>query len=254
MTLELIDSHAHIDEIENIKEAVANAKQHNIVAIIAVGTSLESNRRIMALAREYINFIYPALGLFPYNIADDDFRENMAFIRDNIHNAIGIGEIGLDYSKNVKEKASKEIQKSVFKELLELAVAHNKPAIIHSRYSWQDCFNIAKETKTKRAIFHWYTGPLNILENILSSGYYVSASPAIEYHEEHRKAIQATPLDKLLLETDSPVTYYRNTELEYESKPADLVKTLNGVAKLKKTNESTISQNTSGNARNVFHI
>ncbi len=92
------------------------------------------------------------------------------------------------------------------------------------------------------------------MENILSSGYYVSASPAIEYHEEHRKAIQATPLDKLLLETDSPVTYYRNTELEYESKPADLVKTLNGVAKLKKTNESTISQNTSGNARNVFHI
>jgi TatD DNase family protein len=208
----------------------------------------------MALAREYENFIYPALGLFPWNIGDDDFQSNMSFIRDNIQNAIGMGEIGLDYSKNVKERASKEVQKSVFKELLELAVVYHKPAIIHSRYSWQDCFDIAQETQVEKAIFHWYTGPLNILEKILGSGYYISASPAIEYHEEHRKAIQATPLDKLLLETDSPVTYYRGTELEYESRPADLIRTLHGVTGLKNLDSDTVAKVTTSNTRSIFQI
>jgi TatD DNase family protein len=254
MMLELIDSHAHIDEIENVKEAVDAAKRNNIASIVAVGTSLTSNRKVIALAREYENFIYPALGLFPWNIGDDDFQNNMSFIRDNIRNAIGIGEIGLDYSKNVKERASKEVQKSVFKELLELAVVYHKPAIIHSRYSWQDCFDIAQETQVEKAIFHWYTGPLNILEKILGSGYYISASPAIEYHEEHRKAIQATPLDKLLLETDSPVTYYRGTELEYESRPADLIRTLHGVTGLKNLDSDTVAKVTTSNTRSIFQI
>jgi TatD DNase family protein len=252
--LELIDSHAHIDEIENVKEAVDAAKRNNIASIVAVGTSLTSNRKVIALAREYENFIYPALGLFPWNIGDDDFQNNMSFIRDNIRNAIGIGEIGLDYSKNVKERASKETQISVFRELLELAATYHKPAIIHSRYSWQDCFNIARETRVEKAIFHWYTGPLNMLEKILGSGYYISASPAVEYHEEHRKAIQATPLDKLLLETDSPVTYYRGTKLEYESGPADLIRTLNGVTMLKNLDSSTVANVTTSNARRIFQI
>ncbi len=252
--LELIDSHAHIDEIEDVKEAIDAAKRNNIISIIAVGTSLTSNCKAMSLAREYKDFIHPALGLFPWNIGDDDFQSNMAFIRDNIRNAIGIGEIGLDYSKNIKERASKEVQKSVFRELLELASTYHKPVIIHSRYSWQDCFNIAQETRIEKVIFHWYTGPLSILEKILGSGYYISASPAVEYHEEHRKAIQATPLDKLLLETDSPVTYYRGTKLEYESGPADLIRALNGVTRLKNLDSGTVANVTTSNARSIFQI
>jgi TatD DNase family protein len=250
----LIDSHAHIDEIENVDSVIANAKNNNIIVIIAVGTSFSSNRRIMALSEEYKNYVYPALGLFPWNIADDDFRKNMHFIRENIKKTIGIGEIGLDYSKGVKERASKEIQKNVFRELLEIAKANSKPALIHSRYSWQDCLNMCRELQIDKAVFHWYTGPLDILNQIIESGYYISASPAAEYHEEHRKAIMATPIDRLLLETDSPVTYRRGTDFQYESRPSDVIRTLKAVAELKSLDKDFVSKAVLDNTRKVFNL
>ncbi len=250
----VIDSHAHIDEMENIDAVVASARQHNIAGIIAMGTSFLSNQKIIKLAKAFPNYIYPALGLFPWNIADDDFQMNMAYIRDNIKNAVGMGEIGLDYSKGIKERASKEIQKDVFRELLEIASINNKPASIHSRYSWQDCLNITQEAHIEKAIFHWYTGPLDILEKIIDSGYYISASPAAEYHAEHRKAIMATPTERLLLETDSPVTYQRGTEFEYQSQPSDVLRTLEAVAKIKNTDKDTIAEITSKNTRHIFRI
>ena len=251
---ELIDSHSHIDEIENIDSIVDKARQSDVTAIVAVGTSFPSNQKILKLAKDFNNYIYPALGLFPWNIADDDFIMNMAFIRDNVKNAVGLGEIGLDYSKGVKERASKETQKNVFRELLEIAVTNNKPALIHSRYSWKDCLNIAQETRIEKAVFHWYTGPLDILDKIIDSGYYISASPAAEYHEEHRRAIMATPIDRLLLETDSPVTYHRGSELEYESRPSDLSRTLDAVSKIKDTDKDTVAEITTRNARDFYRI
>ncbi|MDD4923457.1 MAG: TatD family hydrolase [Dehalococcoidales bacterium] len=251
---ELIDSHAHIDEIEDIDAVISKAKQYNIISIIAVGTSFTSNRKIMALAEEYKNYVYPALGLFPWNIADDDFQDNMNFIRENINRAIGMGEIGLDYSKGVKERAAKETQKSVFRELLKIAKANNKPALIHSRYSWQDCLKISQEAHIEKAVFHWYTGPLDILDNIIDSGYYISASPAAEYHEEHRKAIKTTSIDRLLLETDSPVTYRRGTEFEYESRPADVIRTLNAVSGIKNMDKEVVAKSILENTMNVFSL
>jgi TatD DNase family protein len=250
----IIDSHSHIDEMENIADVVAAAKQHDISGIIAMGTSFVSNQKIMKLAKDFNNYIYPALGLFPWNIADDDFQRNMVFISDNIRNAVGIGEIGLDYSKGVKERASKEIQKDVFRKLLEIAVINNKPVSIHSRYSWQDCMDITLETHIEKAVFHWYTGPIDILEKIIDNGYYISASPAAEYHEEHRRAIKATPIERILLETDSPVTYHRGTEFEYQSQPSDVLRTLKAVAKIKNTGQDTIAEITAQNTRHIFCI
>jgi TatD DNase family protein len=251
---EIIDSHAHIDELENISDVVAEARRHNVTGIVAVGTSFLSNQKILKLAKEFNNYIYPALGLFPWNIADDDFEINMEFIRDNIKNAIGMGEIGLDYSKGVKERASKETQKNVFRELLEIAGANNKPALIHSRYSWQDCLNLTIEAHIEKAVFHWYTGPLDILDKIIDKGYYISASPAAEYHEEHRRAIMSTPIERLLLETDSPVTYRRGTELEYESRPSDALRALSAVSEIKNMDKEAVAEITARNTRHFFQI
>jgi TatD DNase family protein len=147
---ELVESHAHIDELENTTEILTDARRSNIIAIIGVGTALASNQKILDLSKGYKGFIYPALGLHPWNIGDSDYKQNIAFIQDNIKESTGIGEIGLDYSKGIKARAGKELQKSIFRELLELGREYDKPAIIHSRYSWRDCLNIARETKIER--------------------------------------------------------------------------------------------------------
>ena len=85
----------------------------------------------------------------------------------------------------------------------------------------------------KKAIFHWYTGPINVLRDILDQGYLISATPAAEYHDEHRQAIKETPLQSLVLETDSPVIYRQGSNPGYKSEPADVARTLQAVAILK---------------------
>ena len=82
----------------------------------------------------------------------------------------------------------------------------------------------------------------------------MSATPAIEYHEEHRRAVKEVPLERMLLETDAPVVYRRGSELEYESRPADVVRSLRGVAELRGMSEAYIAEATTANALRFFGI
>ncbi len=92
----------------------------------------------------------------------------------------------------------------MLKELLKIAKIHKKPVIIHSRYAWRDALSSVEEAEIEKAVFHWYTGTSSVLKEIVSQGYFISATPAVEYHEEHRRAVKEIPLERLLLETDSP--------------------------------------------------
>jgi TatD DNase family protein len=103
-----------------------------------------------------------------------------------------------------------------------------------------------------RAVFHWFTGFSSVLRDIISAGYFVSATPATEYHEEHRRAIREAPLRKLLLETDCPVTYGRVTR--YESRPADIFKDLEAVSQLKGIDKVEIAEQTTRNAITFFSL
>jgi len=103
-------------------------------------------------------------------------------------------------------------------------------------------------------VFHWYTGTSSVLRDIISQGYFISATPAVEYHEEHRRAIKATPLPQLLLETDSPVCYRRGSEFEYEAKPADILRVLAEVARLRSISQTKIAEVTTNNALKFFGL
>jgi TatD DNase family protein len=113
---------------------------------------------------------------------------------------------------------------------------------------------LVAESQLETAVFHWYTGTSSVLRDIVSQGYFISATPAVEYHEEHRRAIKEIPLEKLLLETDSPVVYRRGSEFECESRPADVKRVLRGVAELKGVSEAEIAEITTGNALKFFRL
>jgi len=251
---QFIDTHAHLDEIENLERVLADAKKAGLAAIIAVGSDIASNVKALEISSKYPRFVYPALGWHPWYIKESEIEASLEFIKANTDKAVGIGEVGLDYHKRVRAIADKELQKQVLRELLKIAKEHGKPALIHSRYAWRDVYDIVKEAGLAKAVFHWYTGTTSVLRDIIDSGYYISVTPAVEYHEEHRRAVKEAPLKQLLLETDCPVVYARGRENEFKSSPADAVRSLKGAAALKGLSEAEIAEATTENARRLLGI
>ncbi len=254
---ELIDTHAHLDELEDLEKALSEAKSAGITAIIAVGSNQISNERVLDVSHRHQGFVYPALGLHPWELGDLDhakINSTLKFIEQMGQAIVAIGEVGLDYDKRVTRRAPKEFQKAVLKDILALARQCGKPLILHSRYAWQDCLQLVEEANigAGKVVFHWFTGFSSVLKNILNAGYFISATPAAEYHEEHRRAIKEAPVDRLLLETDTPVFYGR--EVKYRSRPTDLLRSLKAVAGLKGIDESAIALQTTDNARRFFDL
>jgi len=241
----LIDGHAHLEKLEDLSESLQEAKAAGVRGIIAVGMDIESNQKVLHITKENKGYVYPALGYHPWEIKEKEVEANLSFIRDHVEEGLALGEIGLDYRIKVK----KELQWKVFGELLDIALESNKPVIIHCRYSHRRAFEMVKEKRIKQAIFHWYSGPIDLLDKILSMGYFISATPALVYSPPHQEAIKRTPVERILLETDTPVSYRRR-----ESRPKDVRITLKEVARLKGLDPSVVAERTTANASLFFQI
>ena len=249
----LIDTHAHLDELQNLDSMLEAARTAGVIAIVAVGSNHQSNIETLEISQRHRDLVYPALGLHPWKLANlgpSEIDDNLRFVEQNIASAVAVGEIGLDYDKRVLKVASKWLQQEVLGRLLDIAREHAKPAIIHSRYAWKDALSLLQNAGIDRAVFHWFTGFSSVLRDIIDGGYFVSATPASEYHEEHRRAVREAPLRRLLMETDCPVTYGR--EERYESQPVDVLRGLKAVSQLKGVDEATIAEQTTRNAVEFF--
>ncbi|MFP3879372.1 MAG: TatD family hydrolase [Dehalococcoidia bacterium] len=249
----LVDTHAHLDEIENVDVTLEEARGRGVIAAIAVGSSEQSNIKTLEISEAHRRFVFPAMGLHPWelgNLGAAGIDDNLRFIEQNVAAAVAVGEIGLDYDKRVLRVASKELQREVLIQLLDVARKHDKPVIIHSRYAWKDALQVVQDAGIGKAVFHWFTGFSGVLKDIIDGGYFVSATPAAEYHQEHRRAIKEAPLQRLLLETDCPVSYGR--EVRYESRPVDVLRSLAAVSELKGTGEAVIAEQTTRNAVDFF--
>jgi TatD DNase family protein len=249
----LVDTHAHLDELRNLDSMLEAARTGGIIAIVAVGSNHQSNIETLEISQGHRDLVHPALGLHPWELANlgpSEIDDNLRFIEQNIASAVAVGEIGLDYDKRVLKAASKGLQQEVLGRLLNIAREYAKPAIIHSRYACKDALSSVQNAGVGRAVFHWFTGFSSVLRDIIDGGYLVSATPASEYHEEHRRAVREAPLQKLLLETDCPVTYGR--EARYESQPADVLRGLKAVSQLKGVEEPLIAEQTTRNAIEFF--
>jgi TatD DNase family protein len=243
--ISLVDCHAHLDALDDLSEALHEAKTAGVKGIIGVGVNVDSNKRILKIAEENHGYVYPALGYHPWQMREEEVEENLSFIRGHIKECTALGEIGLDY----KVKVKKELQWKVFGELLDIALDHRKPIIVHCRYSHHRAFEMVKEKRIERAVFHWYTGPLDLLDEILNNGYFISATPALAYSPPHQEAIKKAPLERILVETDSPVSYQGR-----EARPKDVMISLNEVARLKGLDPKVVAEQTTANASRLFPL
>ncbi len=255
--MSIIDTHAHIDQIENWPKALENATQAGVSDIVAVSVDLDSMRKVLVLAKtiKEIN-IHPALGVHPGMVKDGLPQEVFDFIREHIKEAIAVGETGLDYwykwVRDNQEERSK--QKDSFDKHLLIAKEFDLPIIIHSRGAWRDCLAMTKQAGVTRALFHWYSGPIDILQQILEAGFYVSTSPIVAYNPQSQQAMLAAQVDRILIETDSPVTYKDEEQGSYLSEPKDVVRTLKALSRLKNIEEENLLNIVNQNAKCFFGL
>ncbi len=242
--MRLVDTHAHLDELNDFDDAIERARLKGVAAIVAVGASLKANIRILEIAREHSDFIYPAIGIHPGE-AEATSDEALRFIDENAAVCTAIGEIGLDYSYRV----DKDLQKTIFKRMLEIAKRHDKPVSLHSRYAWDEVLSYTIDQGIRRGVFHWYSGPSETLEKILDYGYLISATPAIEYSAKHREAVERAAVESILLETDTPVKYRG-----VASEPSHITRVADAVSEIKNVTVERLAEITTSNACKLFGL
>jgi TatD DNase family protein len=194
----LIDFHIHIDYYENYKEMFHHFAENKIYALFVTNLPEIYGECIKKFPPS--KYVRIALGYNPQLVKSNPFNRTL-FDKWFPHTKY-IGEVGLDYSKEYI--GYKEKQQKIFQYICRRAGEHNKILSVHSRMAEEDTLNILKESNVRFAVFHWYSGPLSLLDEIIRSGYYFSVNYSMLTTEKGLKIIQKIPLERLLIETDGP--------------------------------------------------
>ena len=263
--MKLIDTHAHLDHIQNLPQALIHAQSAGVEGIISVSTNEESCRQNLEIKKKAQGElkIYAALGMHPSDADSQRLEACIELIRDRRQDIAAIGEIGLDfwYKWVRKDSQKKDEQRAVFRALLAVAKELDLPAVVHTRGTWRECLETVKEAGVKRAEFHWYSGPLDVLRDILDNGYYVSAAPSLAYSPPSREAIGYAPIERTMIETDSPVFYHQangdsseDGDNGFQAEPKDVFRTLEAYCRLKNIDEDHAADILNRNARDFFGL
>ena len=204
----MIDSHCHLDYeplFTDIKNVIKRSQDIGIEKILTICTTIQSYEKIIRIINEN-EIVFGTFGIHPHEVENNFISTNVIItnIKQN-KKIIGIGETGLDFYYN---NADKEKQILSFKNHLEAAAELNIPIIVHSRNAEIETFNILNEFKSKnlKILMHCFTGSKEFAEKLLDFNTYFSASGIITFKNsiELQNTFKFIPLDRLLIETDSP--------------------------------------------------
>jgi len=254
----LIDIHAHLDQIENIDEVLARSAAAGVEAIVAVGVDLASCRKNLEIRKQCRQpKIFLGFGIHPGEIKAEEIDASLAFMTENIGQAAAVGEIGLDfwYRWVRKNEAKKQEQREVFARQLDLAKRYDLPVIVHSRGAWADCLAMVKSAGIRKVLFHWYSGPVDVLKEILAQGFFISVTPALAYSPQLQEAVRVAPIEQTMIETDCPV-FFKAGEHDpgFRAEPKDVFRTLSEYARLKNTDAGKAAEIFRANARKFFTL
>lgn len=215
-----VDVHAHLIHESFASDADAAAERAaaaGVTRVIVNGLEPKSNRAILALCARHPN-LRPALGIYPVDaIAAKINRQawphafpppepfdadaEVDFIASVADRLIAIGECGLDNHWDTTHLAEQE---RVLRRLIEVALAADKPLILHTRKAEERTFAILREMNVTRADFHCFGGKLKLAQQIAEAGYHLSIPPVVLRAEAFQRMAAKLPLEALLTETDSP--------------------------------------------------
>ena len=243
-----IDTHCHLDsrECENIEEVIKNI-ENNI--IIVSGYDDLSNKEVIEIIDRYPN-VYGTIGIHPSEVR----KSNLSIIEEYITNpkVVGIGEIGLDYHYGKEEL---DLQKKIFQKQIDLARKYHKPVVIHSRDAAQDTLEIIKNNQDVTYVMHCYSYSVEIAKQLLkySVKFGIGGVLTFKNSKEIKEVVKILPLDKILLETDSPWLTpepYRGQKNE----PKNVILVAKKIAEIKEISLEEVLEKTTNSAILQFDL
>ena len=253
--MEYFDSHAHYNDerFKDIRDSlIPKMYENEITNITCVGYDLEKSKDAIEIAKKFPH-VYATCGISPNDI-NQNVEKEIKKIEElaKSDKVVAIGEIGLDYYWN---KENKNLQKEIFIKQIEIANRLNLPIVIHTREAVMDTLMILKENEVnKKGIFHCC--PLNqeLIKEGLKLGFYISFSGNITFkNAKSAGCIDLVPMDKILIETDSP--YLAPEPHRGETNTSVFVKYVAmKIAEVKNLTLEEVANQTRMNAKKIFNI
>ena len=249
---DVIDTHCHLD-FKNFNrdrdEVIQRGRKAGVTTIINSGIDLKTNRKSLELARRY-DFVFATLGLNPNGLGettDGEVEATLDQIRAHAKEIVGVGEAGLDYYRCPDERG-RDRQREVFRKVVGLAEELDLPQVIHARLAEDEAFDVVKDLN--KVVFHCYSGTVGTMKEALDRGFYISLATVVCRSAQHQVLARQVPLDRLLIETDSPFLSPRKGRNE----PAYVLDGLHLIARIKGLPPEEVAEATTKNARKIFSL
>jgi TatD DNase family protein len=254
----LVDSHAHLDtsRFNSDREAVIQAAlDGGVTRMIDPGCDLASSRAALALARAHPGVIFAGVGTHPHESTGygPDTEEQYRTLARSEPAVVAIGEFGLDYFRML---APRDVQRDVFCAHLRLARECDLPCIIHVRDAHEDVMELLHaHGQGLRGVFHCFSGTVVQAKECLEfEGFLLSfAGPLTRQDNELPEVARLAPLDRILVETDSPYLVPRPLRAR-RNEPLFVKQTATRLAEIREMTLEEIAQVTTANAERLFHL
>ena len=247
----LIDTHAHIyydDYSDRMDDVIQAAADNGVKKIISVGVDLATSEECIKLSEKYPS-VYAACGYHPHEAAKAPRGYLYELEEFYTHTkVVAVGEIGLDYHYNFSEPRD---QKKVYLEQLEMASSLDLPAVVHCRESDEDILAGIQQSGHKSGVIHCFTSDLDFANSILKTGFCISFTGIITFVKELEEVVKTIPLDKMMVETDSPYLSPKPHRGK-KNEPAYVMHVAEKIANLKKISVEEVANATTESAYNLF--
>ncbi|HEX7775273.1 MAG TPA: TatD family hydrolase [Parvibaculum sp.] len=252
----LIDSHCHLDFPDfasEVEAVVGRAQDAGVGLMVTISTKISEFDKVRAVAERFAN-VYCSVGIHPHEAASEPETDTAALVELAKHpKVVGIGETGLDY---YYEHAPKEAQMRCFRAHIAAARETGLPLIVHTREADDDTAHVLSEEMGKGAfpgLLHCFTSSSQLAETALKLGFYISLSGILTFKtaDELRETARAVPLDRLLVETDSP--YLAPVPKRGKrNEPSFVVHTAAKLAEVKGVSPAALAEATTANFLRLF--
>ena len=250
----LIDTHAHIDMLEApIESTLQLMKDFGVKKAVIPSVEVSSMEKVIAAAEADEN-IYAMIGIYPSEAKTytQEVEDRMIELAKN-HKVKAVGEIGLDY---YWDKSFVDLQKEVYVKQILLANKLNLPIVIHDREAHKDAYDLLLEyNQSSKALFHCFSGSVEFMRECVKKGWYIALGGVVTFKNavNMKDVAREIPLDKLVLETDSPYL----TPVPFRGKPntpAYVRYVAEEIANLRQIPLNELIDITTNNAERFFEI